>query len=232
MTTDTITRENEIVTPREPRWWLVQRYSAIAPDDVHPTRQGVSRILSGDYMGSAEFEWGAVPKTWRRMRLLADRNMLVRHETPWHTKNGTPVYVLMPTWLDAESVFQKIFEIALDKHHLKEPAYMNVWLDTQDDSRVPSSDRTDAWLLINENDPVPVFWTVQSFVMDALYSEITKRIGVQADELRMFDTHNFEHAGRTISGQVRGIYEHHALMQTANGQQQNVPYGQIWSGAK
>ena len=32
------------------------------------THQGIASILSFDYMGSAEFEWGALPKSLKRIR--------------------------------------------------------------------------------------------------------------------------------------------------------------------
>lgn len=44
--------------------YLIQR----AKFDDRPNSKGIDRLLSFDYMGSSEFEWGALPKALKRVR--------------------------------------------------------------------------------------------------------------------------------------------------------------------
>lgn len=52
--------------------WLVQRIKR----NEHPIEKasGIDRVLSFDYMGSAEFEWGNLPRTFAVMRERDERS--------------------------------------------------------------------------------------------------------------------------------------------------------------
>lgn len=76
---------------------LIQRYE----HQTHPMERhmdSVSRFLDGDYMGSSEFEYGAVPKSWKYLR----ENVLVLREMviPIQGKNTQG-----ETTLDAKKVW-------------------------------------------------------------------------------------------------------------------------------
>jgi hypothetical protein len=216
--------------PNDLRWWLVQRYTLGPMWSVHPTsRIGIDRIISGDYMGSAEFEFGAVPESWRAMRAMAASDDLVRRETEWLTHEDSPIHVIASKSLDWDELQQHIFEVAQNTKHLKESAIMNVWMTAEDPTRLWQR-KTCAWLLLDPKRPV--FWCIDATVCDALWLELNKHIGVRGEDLRMFDNVKFEHAGRTWTGVVKGIYENHAELQMQNDQRQRVPYSQIWSSSK
>jgi hypothetical protein len=54
-------------------WYLIQRLERRAARIIRarsPVIGGIDQIISHDYMGSAEFEWGAVPHSWRTLREL------------------------------------------------------------------------------------------------------------------------------------------------------------------
>lgn len=61
------------------RYWLVQRLRA---PYAAPGRAGFDALFACDYMGSAEFEWGAVPKALQSVR-SAKRLTVEAHEITW-----------------------------------------------------------------------------------------------------------------------------------------------------
>lgn len=61
------TPEARVVTPLM-RPWLIQR--AIIIDRPH--QKGLGALIRLDYMGSAEFEWGSVPASLKRIRENVD----------------------------------------------------------------------------------------------------------------------------------------------------------------
>lgn len=48
------------------RMYYIQTYTKSDRSERYP--DSVSRFLAGDYMGSAEFEWGSVPAAWKCLR--------------------------------------------------------------------------------------------------------------------------------------------------------------------
>jgi hypothetical protein len=61
------------------RYWLVQRLRA---PFVTPRATGFDTLFACDYMGSAEFEWGAVPKALQSVR-AAKRLVVEPREVTW-----------------------------------------------------------------------------------------------------------------------------------------------------
>jgi hypothetical protein len=77
--------------------WLIQRAKFVS--ELHPnsqehykTKKGIDSILKFDYMGSSEFEWGALPKSLTRIRENKDRYGLVCN----YSYKGKPVTLYMP----------------------------------------------------------------------------------------------------------------------------------------
>jgi hypothetical protein len=70
-------------TPARPRdrhrYWLVQRLRKSYPSEV---RAGFDAVFALDYMGSAEFEWGAIPKALQSVR-SAERLVVEPREVTW-----------------------------------------------------------------------------------------------------------------------------------------------------
>lgn len=73
-------------------FWLIQRgkfrdlskaTALFGTKEIH--------LINGDYMGSAEFEWGAIPKAYRRIMGQYDKYKL--HITDLKTVSGVPLYL-------------------------------------------------------------------------------------------------------------------------------------------
>jgi len=60
--------------------YLVQRVSR--RESPRDTSKGVDKHFSFDYMGSAEFEFGALPEALKRMRVRVDRLNLLKISSP------------------------------------------------------------------------------------------------------------------------------------------------------
>lgn len=90
--------------------YLVQR----ATQTTRENKEGIDSILSFDYMGSAEFEWGALPKSLQRMR--KDKDLYVRTQL---TLSHSGYSKSLDVWSKKEDV-QKIHEwlqlVAKNKH--------------------------------------------------------------------------------------------------------------------
>jgi len=82
--------------------YLVQRINLRSTQD--PNRKGVDRYFSMDYMGSAEFEFGELPKSLKRIRsaLPTDlKKMQVGGYTAWYCGPETFYEVAMTLFEDA-----------------------------------------------------------------------------------------------------------------------------------
>lgn len=110
----------ETVSGRLP--YLVQRLKGrLSPQD----KKGVDRYFSMDYMGSSEFEWGALPAALRLMRTAMPLPVPVEIKA---TRDGQPVsgwYVGDPANLDVATYwFNGIVasENAMASFHMRERA--------------------------------------------------------------------------------------------------------------
>jgi hypothetical protein len=208
-------------------WSLIQRCGLRSANN---TKKGVDRILKFDYMGSAEFEFGALAESWKQMRSLARADELELKATPFNSRLGKPFWVIAPKSLDEDYLFQGIFGSGHNAFYTKESTHMESWLDVT--NKVLHID-TIAWFVLGEQ---PIFWTCMEDVAKRVFAELSgapasnpdSAIGVTAETLRMFDNIRFEHAGRTWDAQVRGIYDNHARVRRTDGGEQNVPYSNIW----
>jgi len=100
-------------------FWLIQR--AVTKTDKPSLIEGIGSFLSYDYMGSAEFEWGALPKALKE--IIAKFPNLAIHESGLKREDGTGLFVIAKAkdlpeiiaFLNANS--QQEFN---DKYRLKE----------------------------------------------------------------------------------------------------------------
>lgn len=214
-------------------WSLIQRLQRRdLPVRPHAPvkRGGVDAIVAHDYMGSAEFEWGAVPASWRKLRDAGREGKLVRLETPFKSNKGEPFYVICHADDDQEYVFQGIFGSSCHAYRTKEAVFMEEAMNTEIVA-THHSQRYTGWLMLN--DPArhqghnPVLWLKDKDIADALWKELSLRLGRAPESVTMWEEVSFEHAGKTWSGEVIGIYEGHVRVKRADGEQ-NVPYGQLW----
>jgi hypothetical protein len=115
-------------------WYLIQRLErrAARPSSARsPVIGGIDQVIAHDYMGSAEFEWGAVPHSWRTLRELGREGKLVRLETPYKSNKGEPFYVICSADQDEEFVLQGIFGLSCDAYRTKEPTFMQEAMNTE-----------------------------------------------------------------------------------------------------
>lgn len=95
-------------------WRLIQR--------LRRTPHGSGVIH--DYMGSAEFEWGAVPASWEALRAAARDKKLVRLETPFKSNCEEPFFVICHSDDDKEYVFNGILGASTHAYPTKEATFM------------------------------------------------------------------------------------------------------------
>lgn len=228
-------------------WYLIQRL--MERTVPRPDGKGVDTLVSHDYMGSAEFEWGAIPSSWSKLRELAAAGKLVHYETPFHSIKNTPFYVIASIDDDRDIVFKGIAELGANGVHTKEPTYMDAWLKVL---RVNDSTKykreVSAWLRVSDNSRRhnPLLWCVDQKLATQLWMNLTEGKSVQAppgvvtepvksidpSELTMFDNITFEHHAKTWTGQIRGIYSDHVQVRRPDGGKQCVKYESIRSYSK
>lgn len=219
-------------------WNLIQRLERRAPRPINARATplgGIDRFIAHDYMGSAEFEWGAVPHSWRTLRGLGREGKLVRLETPFKSNKGEPFYVICSAEQDEEFVFQGIFGLSCDAYHTKEPTYMEEAMKSEVNP-AHYSQRTIGWLVLIDKDRhyrqphSPVLWFKDKDLADAVFADLSLKLGRAPETITMWEEVKFEHVGKTWTGQVIGIYENHVRVKRADGEQ-NVEYGQLWDVA-
>jgi len=120
--------------------YLIQRASFAKRD-----KKGIDSILRFDYMGSSEFEWGALPESLCRIRtLISDYTYL---DVPIKDK----VITVFCKSLQKSDVKQYLSELSENKWHLKGYSDFNNYIN----SSKYSKNNTDFWWDI-ENDFM--FW--------------------------------------------------------------------------
>lgn len=72
--------------------YLIQRNEILRPLSEFKG-QRLSRAVSHDYMGASEFEWGALPKSMRRLQELHKQRKLKLSIVPGLTENSVPLRV-------------------------------------------------------------------------------------------------------------------------------------------
>lgn len=108
-------------------FYLLQRCLDREKADIG--RKGVDRILSFDYMGSSEFEWGTLPHTVRLLRGLAKDNLLKIVKTPnFRLFNNEPLWVICPTSWDVFELEELVKKLATNTLLYKEPHYLYAWV--------------------------------------------------------------------------------------------------------
>ena len=155
-------------------WYLVQRLEGRQPTT---SRNGVDALVSHDYMGSAEFEWGAVPKAWKALRAAVSSGMFFQFEHPDLIMRGVDsqpksVHVIMAQvgmGSEVSQVARDLEDLAAMKIHTKE------WTDFEpiaEQSRNRTV-RADAWLKLCERDrDIPVFFTTDKRLFDRMLAEL------------------------------------------------------------
>lgn len=84
---------------------------------------GIDQLIRFDYMGSAEFEFGALPNSLKQMTRDYDEYQIFETEYAQQTENGKiPIKVICKLW-DKDRVIKFIIGIFKDSYRLKECSY-------------------------------------------------------------------------------------------------------------
>ena len=110
--------------------FLIQRgsFKGIKEENI----LGLDSLISYDYMGSLEFEWGALPTSLKRMTSSWNEYVCEKVEEI-NDANGTPLYLICKK-SQKEDIVKVIFELASQsnyndtKNRLKEGAYLDSYI--------------------------------------------------------------------------------------------------------
>jgi len=97
--------------------YLIQRAKFIKEDEYSVNRKGIDKLLRFDYMGSAEFEFGALPQSLKRIR--ADIKNYVQFQYSLK-KHPTKVLTVFCKTDEKDEVCDIIERLALNEIILKE----------------------------------------------------------------------------------------------------------------
>jgi len=128
-------------------FWLIQRGTFKKESPFVPG--GIDSIVGFDYMGSAEFEWGALPKAYRR--IMYHFNEYGLHNTGIYTPEHEELLVFCKKDC-SEGIIEAIKEYIAHPYSLKEFSC----LDTITKSKKDSWDRKhcDFWWCIDRNETI------------------------------------------------------------------------------
>jgi hypothetical protein len=130
--------------------------------DTDPVRRAG---LGFDYMGSSEFEWGAIPESARRI-VANIRRLEVVSATLVRQSYEEPVHFVC-TKAQAETILPVWHEWSQNPRSLERPHYFR----DADSDGVYESDRTVAWWALNED----LLWTRDLVLAEKLKEGFTQR---------------------------------------------------------
>jgi len=170
-------------TQTDRHFYYIQRLIKLDAKSVAPDRTGIDRLVHHDYMGSAEFEWGEVPRAWNALRTHAANKDLQRTHTTFNTLTGNPVYVITHKELDPEWLSDILGRVFSEQGvRGKEWSDFNYWMN-RERQRVPYKDLQCAWITVDGGSTSrvnavmspeggPVFFTVDLNLFDAVWNEL------------------------------------------------------------
>jgi len=140
--------------------------------------RSIDDLFSMDYMGSSEFEWGALPESLKRICRNIDAYELF---TPLvngqqiHDFRGFPLVLIAPRELHEEYGDFLVSLVGGAAGHLKEPSYITNNVSGKEwNGKALSYGKVDAWWDI-ENDVFFAFGVVADTVVNAVRGTIEKK---------------------------------------------------------
>jgi hypothetical protein len=109
-----------------------------------PEKQGIDSIVSFQYMGSSEYEWGALPKSLEAIR----KN--IENYSCYNIIVGDKIITLFCIKGKENDIKKVLSELALGKVRLKEPSFFDLYIYPQED-RWGRTEKTDFWWDIDEH---------------------------------------------------------------------------------
>lgn len=142
-------------------WYLIQRCE---DRGVTTGRKGVDKILAFDYMGSAEFEFGALGTAIKQFRNLKGAITLTKSSIK--TRFNKPVWIVAPNAADITDIEKRLIVLSKDKMRLKERSYFDYWFDK---SASDYKKGITSWLVL---DNTPVFFSVDEGTARKMLAEL------------------------------------------------------------
>lgn len=118
--------------------YLIQRFT-FKPNNSHTD---IRRLVSADYMGSAEFEFGAVGKSWGSLRVMAANQDL---DVCTVLLGDKPFYAIKNKAISTQDVQRAVTDIATGKILTKECSYWDHHLKSELPKYVA---KTDCWMTV------------------------------------------------------------------------------------
>ena len=148
------------------KFYLVQR--GIINKDLSKVKSFLNgrpdALVDPEYMGSAEFEWGAIPRAYFRMQHELDKYSL--HITDLKTLTGVPFVIFC-----RDEFYEEVLESI--KQYIENPWRTKEWTNLEDQFKKPTSTwdkpftiHTNFWWCIDKNDPADHTGTYDSHVGD------------------------------------------------------------------
>lgn len=213
----------------------IQRYES--PDDYRKNKDDVSRIISGDYMGSAEFEFGSVQKSWRFLRgSEIFLNKVSIDPSKFKSVNGKPVNFYAISTNPGISRFEQMIPAHLDGQvRTKENTHIRELLNTEG-KKSEYKMRTIAWLDVTEfvNNPLcdgtrdPVFFTTDKKLALRLFMELKRDKTNPAYEPSMFEK-AYCYLSHTSLSTIAGINEDDSFTVKMFSNKAKVSKYDIWN---
>ena len=181
MTNVNLIQSEPIVESKLPEaWTLVQRCSV--REAKGEGRKGVDKILAFDYMGAAEFEFGALGKSFTLMRAQAIQKDLTVHNVLIKGQGKViKCYVLASPTVDMVELLSRMSILADPEARGQKSFYCKecTWFDEWFKPAGPSAYRTSivAWLVLDKS--FPILWTLKSKIAQALLTELSTPKTVQ-----------------------------------------------------
>jgi hypothetical protein len=149
--------------------YLVQRMRFVSEPLALEVYSGIDSEFKMDYMGCAEFEWGALPQSLKHMRShCSEKNLLISQITA-NLPDGTSLwYVGRPEEVPmAEALLHAEFDEEHRYRLFKEVPYIRERLQPKDDA--PSwHSKYDGWWALNPVHTEPTFVPFALFVSETL----------------------------------------------------------------
>ena len=143
--------------------WLIQRAN-FKDEGVG----SIDDVLSFDYMGSAEFEFGALPKSLKRMTKNIDTYQLESVDSIVSGVSGKALYVLLPERTQLQDAVDVLSQIASNGIQLKESSNMDLIVKGRD--FLGDELNTGSWCFCD------VWWDIDNDIMWAFGADEISRV--------------------------------------------------------
>lgn len=142
------------------KFWLIQRGKFMNTEGTALLCERANRVIDFDYMGAAEFEWGAIPRAYRRIFNHFDRYQL--HTLDFTTIRGVPVHLFC-----RDDKYDAI--VAEIKRYIEKPYQLKEYSGIADHFR-EDGDRyrmkTNFWWCIDNTEKIGSRWDRPEYIGD------------------------------------------------------------------